>query len=154
MMLRGSCVGATILPRFYIKSLVGRGEDFRFLPTSGLHTRLANPSCNMASDSQVHESTHIISTMRFDSRLLMSTSNQEMSISGDPTSFYMFLYHRDRMLQAARDFQWTEAVDAISGNQGAYYLHDALMLHLNEKARNLTSLPQPARVRLPTSFAG
>ena len=108
----------------------------------------------MSSDSQTHEATQIISTMRVDSRLLSSTLNQEMSILGSPTSFYMFLYHRDRMLQAARDFQWTEAIDAISGNQGACHLLDALMLHLNEKEWDVTSLPQPARVRLPTSFGG
>lgn len=92
-------------------------------------------------------STQIISTMRADSNLLQSHLNSELSLAGESCPFYLFLYHRDRMFQAASEFDWPEAVKVISGPEGASRILDTLSQHLAEKVEDPVSLSQPIRVR-------
>ena len=92
--------------------------------------------------------TQITSSMRIDRALVNSTVNLELSISADSAPFYLFLYHRDRMLRAAEEFGWTEAAEAISGLHGACYLLNSVTTHLKGKGWDAAAQLQPLKVRL------
>ena len=89
----------------------------------------------------------IISTMRADKQLARIEANSLLSYPVESLPFYMFSYHRDRMLRAARDFGWNKAAEAVAGVRGFHRLLEVVTLHLKEKPWNLQSQPQPARVR-------
>ena len=58
------------------------------------------------------ESFEIISSLRFDPALPEAASRHAQSYP-DPhkSPYYLFRYHQDRLISAARDFQWTEALE-------------------------------------------
>lgn len=101
-----------------------------------------------SASTDVPQGTLIISTMRVDVNLLRSLSNSELSVSGSDSPFFMFMYHRDRILRAAHELRWPSAMETVSGVEGARRLNDTLLLHFQEQGCDLFSLPKPFRVRL------
>jgi len=88
----------------------------------------------------------IFSSLRFDPVLLQSLENTAAGVNdpshpGSPVPFYMLRYHRDRMLQAARHFQWPEAIARIDGLDGLLYLLHALGHNIDTRSTT------PLRVR-------
>jgi 4-amino-4-deoxychorismate lyase len=65
-----------------------------------------------------------------------------------PSPFYILPFHRDRMLQAAEHFGWTEAADAIRGPAGFAHLLKKLNEAINTQSSN------PLRVRVLLSHDG
>ena len=61
----------------------------------------------------------LFSSLRYDPILLNSSTNSALwPTKPTSTPFYMLSYHRDRMLQAAEYFQWSEAVSKLKGEEG------------------------------------
>lgn len=54
----------------------------------------------------------IFTATRYDPILLDSEVNGSLSFSS-PSPFYMLVYHRDRMLEAARHFQWPKVIETL-----------------------------------------
>jgi 4-amino-4-deoxychorismate lyase len=58
------------------------------------------------------ESFEIFSSLRFDPNLPEAASRHAQSYPNPHKSpYYLFRYHQDRLIAAARDFQWTEALE-------------------------------------------
>lgn len=65
----------------------------------------------------------LFSSLRYDPILIESSANSEVwPNKSTKTPYYMLPYHRDRILQAAEYFQWTEAISRLSGDKGLDYL--------------------------------
>lgn len=54
----------------------------------------------------------IFTSTRYDEILLDSKVNESLSFTY-PSPFYMLVYHRDRMLEAAHHFQWPKVVERL-----------------------------------------
>ncbi|MCJ1427399.1 hypothetical protein MMC29_005302, partial [Sticta canariensis] len=80
----------------------------------------------------VHESPdfEILTSVRVDRILVESELNAELSTNGQPSRFYMLCYHRDRMLAAAQEFGWSEAIKAIDEPGGLLLLERRLFEHV------------------------
>ena len=75
------------------------------------------------------EEYQLFSSLRYDPQLGSAVDRGALEPEGQlPTSknFYMLGFHRDRMLSAAKHFQWEAAVAAISGVEGLLRLERAL----------------------------
>jgi 4-amino-4-deoxychorismate lyase len=81
----------------------------------------------------------LFSTLRFDVILLESSANSALSASPNP--FYMLLYHRNRMLEAAVHFGWSVAAECIRGPEGLQHLLRQLEAAIDIKSST------PLRVR-------
>lgn len=91
----------------------------------------------------------LFSSLRYDPLLIQLSINTESwngNIKSSP--FYMLPYHRDRMLQAAENFGWTKAANAIRGSQGFSYLLETLNKAVNTKSQS------PLRIRTLLSHDG
>ncbi len=62
----------------------------------------------------------ILTSLRYDPLLLQSQENTRLSGRNDnrPSPLYMFRYHRDRLLDAAKHFQWDPVVAKLDGPAG------------------------------------
>lgn len=61
----------------------------------------------------------LFTSLRYDPILFESSANSETwPTKSTQTPYYMLPYHRDRMLQAAEHFQWTEAISKLAGEEG------------------------------------
>ena len=88
----------------------------------------------------------LLTSIRSDPLLTTSTPNTILSTAPKhPTQFYMILYHRERLLAAAQDFQWQEAAIALSGPIGLLRLEKSLHEHLGSKYGN-PAYPAPLKV--------
>jgi len=81
----------------------------------------------------------LFSSLRFDVLLLESSANSALCTF--PSPFFMLLYHRDRMLEAANHFGWSVAAERINGPQGLQHLLQKLEASVDPKSRT------PLRVR-------
>jgi hypothetical protein len=86
----------------------------------------------------------LFTALRYDPLLVPLAVNTEAwdgeCKSGCP--FYMLPYHRDRMLQAAEHFGWTEAASLIRGPKGLAHLLEKLCEAID------TNSPKPLRIRV------
>ncbi|MCJ1447497.1 MAG: hypothetical protein MMC23_008008 [Stictis urceolatum] len=96
----------------------------------------------------------IISSIRYDPELLDLPENTELSASPDTRSeFYMLRYHRDRMVVAAKAFEWPTAEASISGESGLNKLDSALREHVLEEYSEVQRR-SPIRIRIDLSIRG
>jgi 4-amino-4-deoxychorismate lyase len=91
----------------------------------------------------------LFSSLRYDTLLLQSSSNANVwPGQPHPNPFYMLPLHRDRMLEAAQHFQWTEAVSSLSGEQGLLRLEEKLESVIGKDCQG------PLRVRTVLHYNG
>ncbi|KFY11207.1 hypothetical protein V492_04583 [Pseudogymnoascus sp. VKM F-4246] len=91
-----------------------------------------------ASDSP-EQNFQLFTSLRFDPRLLECAANT--TVGPAPSPFYMLSLHRDRMLEAAQHFGWSQAEARLSGSSGLEDLLKTL------KASVDTSSTTPKRVK-------
>lgn len=74
----------------------------------------------------------IMTSVRADSVLVLSSKNTLLSFDDPigPSQFYMLRYHRDRMLEAAKELDWTETYKDLAGSRGLSYLKGVLQDYL------------------------
>lgn len=72
----------------------------------------------------------IFTSIRSDVVLKDSRFNTSLSDTGEPSQFYMLRYHRDRLLSAAKQFNFTEAIKFLSGSESAHILELELLEYL------------------------
>lgn len=75
----------------------------------------------------------ILTSIRSDVVLKDSPFNTSLSGAGEPSQFYMLRYHRDRLLSAAKQFNWAEVIKFLSGSASAHILELKLLEHLLHK---------------------
>lgn len=75
----------------------------------------------------------IFTSIRSDVVLKDSRFNTSLSGTGEPSQFYMLRYHRDRLLSAAKEFNFTEAIKFLSGSASAHILELKLLEYLLHK---------------------
>ncbi|KAF2753328.1 hypothetical protein EJ05DRAFT_541866 [Pseudovirgaria hyperparasitica] len=91
------------------------------------------------------EGFELFTSLRYDSLLLQSDANNASTLSFTaPTSFYMLVYHRDRMLEAARHFDWLEVALKLEDGKGL----EALLGHAVNENIQKTGNEGPFRVRV------
>jgi 4-amino-4-deoxychorismate lyase len=94
----------------------------------------------------------LFTSLRYDpllTTLSINTSHWDDDLkNGSPSPFYMLPHHRDRILQAALHFGWTEAAAKISGHEGFTNLLNSLTTAID------TTSPHPLRVRVLLSYDG
>jgi 4-amino-4-deoxychorismate lyase len=85
----------------------------------------------------------LFSSLRYDPLLTSLPMNVEAWDSNIKalSPFYMLVHHRDRILQAAENFGWTKATEAIRGPEGFAHLLKKLTEAIN------TQSPTPLRVK-------
>ncbi|KFY91700.1 hypothetical protein V500_04519 [Pseudogymnoascus sp. VKM F-4518 (FW-2643)] len=81
----------------------------------------------------------LFTSLRFDPRLLECAANT--TVGPAPSPFYMLSLHRDRMLEAAKHFGWSQAEARLSGSSGLENLLETL------KASVDVNSTAPRRVR-------
>ncbi|KAE9378115.1 hypothetical protein N431DRAFT_500817 [Stipitochalara longipes BDJ] len=88
----------------------------------------------------------LFTSLRYDPLLTSLPINTELwdKENQGPSPFYILPFHRDRMLQAAESFGWTEVADEIRGPTG--FAH--LLKKLNEVINTQSSGPLRIRVLL------
>lgn len=75
----------------------------------------------------------IFTSIRSDVVLKDSRFNTSLSGTGELSQFYMLRYHRDRLLSAAKQFNFTEAIKFLSGSASAQILELKLLEYLLHK---------------------
>lgn len=85
------------------------------------------------SEAAAIPSTQIVTSVRSDPALLACSYNPLYSgVTSYPCLFYVLQFHRDRMLAAAKEFQWEPACRALDGSEGLARLDGALHSHLKD----------------------
>lgn len=87
----------------------------------------------------------IFTSIRSDVVLKDSLYNKSLSGTGEPSQFYMLRFHRDRLLSAANQFNWTEVIKFLSGSASAHLLEMKLLDHLIHKYGSSSCL-EPLKV--------
>ena len=93
-------------------------------------------------------SFQIVTSIRTDAMLSTVSENLPFSTTlpgGIASHLYMLSYHRDRMLNAARAFQWPKAVDVLRGQEGLERLEEVIRLSMRTSS-NDDSHHQTAKV--------
>lgn len=92
-------------------------------------------------------SFQLFSSLRYDPLLLQNEDNTMLSNQrGNPSPFYMLRYHRDRLLKAARYFQWKEISSRLEGEDGLKRFEQDLMDKVNEIHAEGTGQGGPLKV--------
>ncbi|OBT75167.1 hypothetical protein VF21_05469 [Pseudogymnoascus sp. 05NY08] len=81
----------------------------------------------------------LFTSLRYDPLLLTCAANTTLSPS--PSPFYMLSHHRDRILDAARHFNWPLAVSRLSGPSGL----DHFLTTLKDAVDTTSSAPRRVR---------
>jgi hypothetical protein len=103
----------------------------------------------MASESPDFE---IFTSLRYDEILLKCKENATLGLpDGAPSPFYMLRYHRDRMLTAARHFQWNQAAMTLEGDSGLCNLESRLSTAISEYKNLHPSISPLAALRVSSS---
>ncbi|KAH7130159.1 hypothetical protein B0J11DRAFT_430340 [Dendryphion nanum] len=72
----------------------------------------------------------IISTIRYDPLLLTSSENSQPALSFvSPSPFYMLVYHRDRLLEAAQHFEFPAVEERLADGK---VFHNTLLEHIQQ----------------------
>ena len=96
----------------------------------------------------------ITSSIRYDTSLLRCEPNNVYSeAKGNPSTLYMFIYHKDRMQAAAEEFSRLDASQKLVGAEGATNLTKAILDHLIEKYES-TEPRDPVRVNSSATLTG
>ena len=81
--------------------------------------------------SESSPSFSIVTSIRADGSLLYSRENTPLSASGqDDSQLYMLRYHRDRILEAAKTFGWSSAIQVLDRPQGLLHFQNVIYEHL------------------------
>ncbi|KAH8820928.1 aminotransferase [Xylogone sp. PMI_703] len=86
----------------------------------------------------------LISSLRYDPSLSQNIKNSQIYKAAglSPGPFYMLPYHRDRLLQAAEHFNWTEAASRLQGDAGLSHFLRAVEESVDAKSDT------PLRIRI------
>ncbi|KAF2273094.1 uncharacterized protein EI97DRAFT_189686 [Westerdykella ornata] len=101
----------------------------------------------MASSSQStsEESFLICTALRYDPLLLGSIENSRPALNFvSPSPFYMLVYHRDRLLEAAQHFEFPAVVDVLQDGEA---LHKAILKEVERHVEE-TGKDVPLKVRV------
>ncbi len=84
-------------------------------------------------------SPRLFTSLRYDSILLESTNNGGLSAPKQPFSpVYMLRYHRDRLVEAAKEFHLDPILAQLEQNhQGLFFLHKTIMDHVQEAEKHV-----------------
>lgn len=112
--------------------------------------------------SELEESPFsIFTTLRFDPQLRNSNSENNHSQAArcrdentrvnnnQRSAFYFLPYHRDRLLEAAKHFQWEKAIEILDGPEGLSKLTGILEENFNHRF-----LSDPLRVKILINSSG
>ena len=85
----------------------------------------------------------VMTSIRGDVLLSNCPKNTFLSCDGsvEACQFYMLRYHRDRMLETARELGWIEACDVLEGRQGLRRFKDVLQTHYASSSENISQSP-------------
>lgn len=90
----------------------------------------------------------LLTSLRNDGLLLQCKENTLLSGRiGRATAFYMLQYHRDRILAAAKYFDWDAVVSRLEGETGLSRLHEDLTAEVDQWQASSGS-EGPLKVRL------
>ncbi|KAF2842093.1 hypothetical protein M501DRAFT_927496 [Patellaria atrata CBS 101060] len=88
----------------------------------------------------------LFTSLRYDPLLLSSPENCSPSLSfQSPSPFYMLVYHRDRMLEAARHFDWQKVADRL---QNGIELSNTLLRHVKEYQKKNEARDGPLKIKI------
>ncbi|KAI9780117.1 MAG: hypothetical protein M1816_003172 [Peltula sp. TS41687] len=98
----------------------------------------------------------IFSSLRYDPLLLQNADNSTLSgcQRDTPSPFYMPRYHRDRLLEAARHFQWKEVSSCLEGEDGLGRFERDLVDKLNQIHAAGTEQGGPFKIRAVYAESG
>ncbi|ORY03046.1 hypothetical protein BCR34DRAFT_545370 [Clohesyomyces aquaticus] len=89
---------------------------------------------------------NLFSSLRYDPLLLTSDENSQPALNFiSPSPFYMLVYHRDRMLEAAQHFEFHEVAKKLVDGEA---LHIALLAHVQEWISKAEKKDEPLKVRV------
>lgn len=89
-------------------------------------------------------SFQLFTSLRYDPILLHSKENSTEMVSFTiPSPFYMLVYHRDRMLEAARHFEWNPVIQKLQDGKA---LEAALLAEVENRQRAKGGERTPLRV--------
>jgi hypothetical protein len=95
---------------------------------------------------------HIISTIRYDPLLLTSSENSQITLNFvTPSPFYMLVYHRDRLAEAAQHFEIPSVVEQVADGKA---LHSTLLQHVRSHQASNNGQDEPLKLRILFSKAG
>lgn len=103
-----------------------------------------------------NEGFQLFTSVRYDPALLelQDTQSRDLGWNTEKSSpLYMLNYHQWRMLEAARHWGWTKAVEVLEGSQGLERLETFVLKNL-PKAKDDTECPRPRRVKILLSREG
>ncbi|KAF2503123.1 hypothetical protein BU16DRAFT_569050 [Lophium mytilinum] len=96
----------------------------------------------MATSSPPFE---LFTSLRYDPSLLQSAENSSSDFSfSSPSPFYMLVYHRDRMLEAAQHFEWSDVAKKLEDGPA---LADTLLEKVVEYQKR-TGTEGPLKIRI------
>lgn len=94
----------------------------------------------------------IFTTVLYDPQLIQVRDSASLQHAGwnheNASPVYMLDYHRDRLLKAAKYWDWTPAVELLSGKQAMHLLFESVRNHLD------TSPTGPVRTKILVSSEG
>lgn len=93
----------------------------------------------------------VMTSIRSDAMLKSTPSNQKSRLIDRPSQFYMITYHHDRMLAAATEFGWLQAIRSFASESGVARLESALEQHLHDMYGR-TDYPCPLKVKCHLSL--
>lgn len=85
----------------------------------------------------------LTSSLRFDPLLLQCSPP-----GADPGPFYMLQFHCDRLVQAAKHFNWQAAISRLTGPDGMRHLQQKLEAAIDLKVKT------PSRIRISLQYNG
>ncbi|KAF2458614.1 hypothetical protein BDY21DRAFT_301623 [Lineolata rhizophorae] len=98
------------------------------------------------------EDFELFTSLRYDPLLLKSVENGSGGLSFvSPSPFYMLVYHRDRMLEAARHFGFDAAAEKLSDGKA---LSEALLSKVRKYQKESEAKDGPLRIRTLYNRAG
>lgn len=99
----------------------------------------------MATIPTPHQDFHIFTSLRYDPLLLTSAENSRPELNFvAPSPFYMLVYHRDRLVEAAQHFEFLNVENMLSDGRK---LHETLLQKVKEYIDN-GGKDEPLKVRL------
>ncbi|KAF2647513.1 hypothetical protein K491DRAFT_685457 [Lophiostoma macrostomum CBS 122681] len=89
---------------------------------------------------------HIISAIRYDPLLLSSSENSKPTLNFvAPSPFYMLVYHRDRLVEAAQHFEIPSVVSQVADGAA---LHSILLQHVHNHRAENAGKDEPLKLRI------
>ncbi|MCJ1307658.1 hypothetical protein MMC25_001305 [Agyrium rufum] len=105
----------------------------------------------MNPEKAIQQEFSIFTSIRSDG--LLAQYKENVLPTDEFSQFYLLHLHRDRLLNAANAFQWTEVIDYLKGDVGLTRLHTYLKDQLYSKYGS-SAYPEPLRIRIMISSSG